>query len=89
MMTIAELAAAVVQWLTSAPGPRSRAAIRRAIARRGTDVRAAITALLADPASGVVEVGPRIRGAWMVWTHELAERAGLHVMERAGAERAS
>ena len=86
MTVIAELAAAAVQWLTSEPGPRSRAAIRRAIARRGTDVRAAISMLLADPTSGVVEVGPRIRGACRVWTRELAERAGLHVMERAGAD---
>jgi hypothetical protein len=86
MTAIAELATAVVQWLTSEPMPHSRAAIRRAIARRGTDVRAAISMLLADPASGVVEVGPRIRGACRVWTRELAERAGLHVRAQPGAD---
>ena len=86
MTAIAELAAAAVQWLTSEPGPRSRAAIRRGIGRRGTDVRAAISMLLADPASGVVEVGPPIRGACLVWTRELAERAGLDVRERPGAD---
>ena len=42
--------------------------------------------LLADPASGVVEVEPRIRGARRVWTRKLAERAGLHVRERPGAD---
>jgi hypothetical protein len=85
MTAIAELAAAIVEWLAFESVPRSRAAIRRAIARRGTDVRAAITMLLADPASGIVEVGPRVRGVYPVWTRAAAELAGLHVAERPGA----
>jgi hypothetical protein len=74
----------IARWLDSEPAPRSRAAIRKAIGRRGADVRATIAMLLADPSSGVVETGPRFRGACLVWTRDAAERAGLHVIKRPG-----
>lgn len=86
MTAITELAAAIMRWLDSAPAPCSRAAVRRAVARRGVDVRSAVTRLLADPSSGIVEVGPRVRGVYRVWTRAAAERIGLHLIERPGAE---
>jgi hypothetical protein len=75
----------IARWLDSEPGPRSRMAIQWGVRGNALLVRAAINALLTEPSSGIVEVGPKERGAFKVWTRAAAERAGLHVREPAAA----
>lgn len=70
------LSLAISALLDKASAPMSRREIRDAIGGRDTAVRAAITTLLTDAESGVVEVGPPVRGSWAVWKRQLAEHSG-------------
>jgi len=80
------IAAAIIAWLHAAPAPAARAAIIRGVGGSAPAARTAITALLADPSSGLVEVGPDERGFYRIATLELAARTGLHARERPGAD---
>lgn len=64
---------AIRALLQDAKTPLSRRDIREKLGHRDADVRAAVNKLLADPDSGVVEVGRR-GGAATLWIRALAER---------------
>lgn len=72
---------AIGALLAKASEPMSRRDIRSAIGGTDTTVRAAVATLLQDPASGVVEVEPRIRNAYLVWARDRAIEAGRTIRE--------
>ncbi len=61
--------------------PMSRNKIHTACAGKKGFVLAEISAMLADPTSGVVEVHPKVRGAFQLWKRHHAERVGHRIVE--------
>jgi hypothetical protein len=82
-------ASEIAAWLATEPKPRSRTEIQRGVGGRATSVRAAIGLLLGDPSSSVVEVEPRERGAFRIWTRANADRAGLRIVEPSAEPRSA
>ena len=76
---ITTLGLAIRTVLESAGEPLSRRDLRERVGGRGEHVRAAVATLLADPESGVVEVGARHRGHYRVWTRPRATAAGVEI----------
>jgi hypothetical protein len=70
---------AVRDLLARSAAPMSRRDIRGELGGTDATVRAAVAALLADADSGVVEVEPRMHGAYRVWVRERAIAAGLPI----------
>lgn len=76
------LALALPARLAKAPAPMSRREIRSALGAKDVHVRAAVESCLDDPETGVVEVGPRRGGAWLLWTRPRAEEARRPIVPR-------
>lgn len=75
----ATLGLAITALLERAPAPLSRRSIREEIGGKDLSIRASITALLASPESGVVEVEPSYRGHYEVWSRAKAVSAGKYI----------
>ena len=80
---VGSVAHAIRDLLAGAAQPMSRREIREKLGGKDTLVRAAVTALLQDEGSSVVEVAPRVRGAYKVWARPVAEAAGRVIIETA------
>ncbi|MGE0551746.1 MAG: DnaB-like helicase C-terminal domain-containing protein [Kofleriaceae bacterium] len=74
-------ALAIRSLLTNATEPMSRRDIRGRVTGTDAVIRAAVASLVADSASGVVEVEPRKHNAYPVWTRERAAATGRIIRE--------
>lgn len=75
---------AIRDLLGKAAAPMPRRSIRADLGLNDAVVLAAVKALLSDPDSGVVEVGPPVRGHWPVWTRDRAQAAGRVIRPQGG-----
>lgn len=78
------LALAIPAALDREPEPLSRRELNKVLAAQDKLVRAAVAAVLADPDSDVVEVGPKVGGAWQLWTRRRATAAGRPIKPSGG-----
>lgn len=72
---------AVIGALAKASAPMSRRDLRELLGGRQKVINEAVTALLVDADSGVVECGRNVGGSFPVWLRELAAAKGVMVHE--------
>lgn len=80
---VATVALAIAGVLAASDTPLSRRELRVRVGANDTVARAACTLLLRDSTSGVVEVGPKERGHWRLWTRDRATSAGRPIVPSA------
>ncbi|MDQ3298948.1 MAG: AAA family ATPase [Myxococcota bacterium] len=81
---VAAASLAITSLLAKASEPMSRRDIRSRIGGTDATIRRAVRFLIDDPESGVVEVEPRTRNAYPVWTRERATATARTIRETTG-----